>query len=400
MRSPSAGTVEEPHSARFRRAIGTWRNFDCSDAWIMRSPSAGTVEEPHSARFRRVRSGRNPDGDRQVGGLRMSQPSSGDDFTHRPVMVDEIVDLLGPVPAGIIVDATIGGGGHSRALLLAHPQLSIIGLDRDPIAVEAGRTSLESFGPRAIVRHARFDDLQRELEAAGAHAISGALFDLGVSSPQLDRPERGFSYRESGPLDMRMNPDDRLTAADIVNRAPELELARLFRENGEGKFGGRIARAIVQARPIETTVELADIVRAAIPAATRRTGGHPAKRVFQGIRIAVNGELDALRPALDAAINALVPGGRIVVLSYHSGEDKIVKGTFRDAETGGCVCPPGLPCVCGAIPTLKLLNRSARRPAAAEVAENPRAESARLRAAEKLATDPATPADALKGTDA
>jgi 16S rRNA (cytosine1402-N4)-methyltransferase len=215
------------------------------------------------------------------------------------------------------------------------------------------------------------------------------LFDLGVSSPQLDRPERGFSYRADAPLDMRMDPEGAATAADLVNTATTRDLARLFADNGEGRFAGRIARAIVAARPVDTTTGLSEIVRDAIPAAARRTGGHPAKRVFQALRIAVNQELDILPGALDDAIGRLAPGGRVAVLAYHSGEDRIVKDRFRQAVTGGCTCPPGLPCVCGAIRLATPVTRKARRPSPAEVDANPRASSARLRVVERIEGDEA-----------
>jgi 16S rRNA (cytosine1402-N4)-methyltransferase len=234
------------------------------------------------------------------------------------------------------------------------------------------------------VEQARFDDLAEVLDRAGVDHLSAALFDLGVSSPQLDRPERGFSYRSAGPLDMRMDPSRPLSASDVVNSWPEADLVQLFRANGEARFARRIARAIVAARPLLETAELAEVVRSSIPAAARRTGGHPARRVFQAIRIAVNAELDVLPAAIDAAVDRLVPGGRCVVLSYHSGEDRIVKSRFRLAATGGCVCPPGLPCVCGAEPAVRLLTRGALRPTAQEIATNRRAESARLRAVERL----------------
>jgi 16S rRNA (cytosine1402-N4)-methyltransferase len=221
-------------------------------------------------------------------------------------------------------------------------------------------------------------------EAGAADEVSGVLFDLGVSSPQLDDPERGFSYREPGPLDMRMGPDARRSAADVVNTYDEAELARLFADSGERRFARRIAKAVVAARPLATTSELAEVVRGAIPAAARRTGGHPARRVFQAIRIEVNGELEVLGPALDAALDLLLPGGRCVTLAYHSGEDRLVKDRFLTASTGGCICPPGMPCTCGAVPVVRLLNRGARKPSAAEVAANRRAEAARLRAVEKL----------------
>jgi 16S rRNA (cytosine1402-N4)-methyltransferase len=306
------------------------------------------------------------------------------DFTHRPVMADEIVDLFAPVPPGWLVDATLGGAGHASALLEAHPHLEVI--DQDPDALAAAATRLAPFGDRARTARARFDALAAVVAAEiPGQPVVGCLFDLGVSSPQLDRAERGFSYRLDAPLDMRMDPAAARSAADVVNTYAEADLARVLRTYGDERFATRIAKAIVAARPVHTTGELAELVRNAIPAPARRRGGHPAKRTFQAIRIEVNEELDVLPVALEAGIDVLAPGGRIVVLSYHSGEDRIVKQVLRDAETGGCICPPGLPCVCGAEPTIRLLRRGGRTPSAAELEANPRAESARLRSAEKLA---------------
>ena len=344
---------------------------------LMRSPSTSRVEVPFSARFHFASSGRNPDGT-PVEGLRMNR------FEHRPVMLDEIVELLAVAPAGVYIDATLGGAGHAAALLDAAPQLNLIGFDQDPDAIAAASAELARFGPRATVIRGRFDRIGAVLDSMGIDEVSAALFDLGVSSPQLDRPERGFSYRSEGSLDMRMDPDAPVTAADVVNGWSEAELTRLFRLNGETRFATRIARRIVAGRPVSTTVELAELVRAAIPAAARRTGGHPARRVFQAIRIAVNDELSILPGALDSILGRLAPGGRCAVLAYHSGEDRIVKDRFRNAATGGCICPPGLPCVCGAAPKVRLLTRGARRPTPAEVAANHRAESARLRAVEGI----------------
>ncbi|MDQ6839346.1 MAG: 16S rRNA (cytosine(1402)-N(4))-methyltransferase RsmH [Actinomycetota bacterium] len=348
----------------------------------MRSLPTGGVGVPFSARFHSARSGRHPDGV-LVGGLRMTRMS--DEFAHQPVMSKEIVDLLAPVPAGVVLDATVGGGGHAAAILDAHPHLSVVGIDQDPAAVVAAGDRLARFGPRAAVVRSRFDDLGTALAGLGVTAIVAALFDLGVSSPQLDHAGRGFSYRAEGPLDMRMDPDGPRSAADVVNASTENQLAALFAANGEGRFARRIARAVVGARPITTTTQFADVVRDAIPAATRRHGGHPAKRVFQAVRIAVNDELDVLPGALETALDLLVVGGRAVVLAYHSGEDRIVKATFRRAETGGCVCLPGLPCVCGAQPTVRLVRRGALKPGIGELAANRRAESARLRVVERLA---------------
>jgi 16S rRNA (cytosine1402-N4)-methyltransferase len=305
-------------------------------------------------------------------------------YEHRPVMADEVVALFTEVPPGTLLDATVGGGGHARLLLESRPDLILVGLDQDEVAVEAAGRALAPFGDRAAVVRARFDRLSEVLAERGVDRLSGALFDLGVSSPQLDVPERGFSYRADAPLDMRMDRSQAVTAADVVNGWSQADLATLFAEHGERRFGRRIAAVIVRARPVTTTAGLVDLVRSAIPAPARRTGGHPAKRVFQALRVAVNDELEILGPAIDDVIELLVPGGRAAVLSYHSGEDRIVKNHFVDASTGGCICPPGLPCVCGATPTVRLLNRGARKPSPAEVKDNPRAESARLRAAERL----------------
>jgi 16S rRNA (cytosine1402-N4)-methyltransferase len=353
------------------------------------------VEVPFSARFHLARSGRNPDGT-LVEGLRMGRTGSSGPramnepvpspaaFDHRPVLVDEVVTLLAPSPPGVLLDATLGGAGHARAVLDAASHLSLLGLDQDAVAVEAARAALRPYGPRAQVAQARFDRVPEVLASFGVDGLAAALFDLGVSSPQLDRADRGFSYRQEGPLDMRMDQSRSLSAADVVNEWSERSLAELFGDNGEPRFARRIARAVVAARPIRSTTELADVVRTAIPAATRRTGGHPARRVFQAVRIAVNQELDVLPETLDAVMAALVPGGRCAVISYHSGEDRIVKERFRHGATGGCQCPPGLPCVCGAVPTVRLLTRRPVRPSAGEIDANRRAESARLRAVERF----------------
>jgi 16S rRNA (cytosine1402-N4)-methyltransferase len=305
-------------------------------------------------------------------------------FEHQPVMLAEVVALLAASPPGVLLDGTLGGAGHAAAVLDGAPQLTLVGIDQDPVAVGAARQVLARHGTRARVVQARFDRINEVLADLGIETLAAALLDLGVSSPQLDRAERGFSYRQDGPLDMRMGGPVGLTAADVVNGWSPAALAQLFRANGEARFAGRIARSIVAARPISSTVVLADVVRTAIPAATRRTGGHPARRVFQALRIAVNEELEVLPVAVDAVIDRLAPGGRFAVIAYHSGEDRIVKQAFRDAVTGGCTCPPGLPCVCGAAPRARLLTRGAQRPSEAELEANRRSESARLRAIEKL----------------
>jgi len=346
----------------------------------MRSPSTGTVEDSSSALFPGGRSGDPPESTSSVEGLRMVRQ-----FSHEPVMVQEVVDLFAPVPPGVVVDATLGGGGHSVALLTAHPHLTVLGLDRDPDALAAASRSLEAFGDRAVVMHARFGELARvAADAGGPSGLSGVLFDLGVSSPQLDRADRGFSYRASGPLDMRMDQTTGESALDIVNGASEDELVVLFVANGEGRLARRIARAIVAARPLSTTADLADVVSGAVPAPARRRG-HPARRVFQAIRIAVNDELGELAAAIPAALSGLSVGGRCVTIAYHSGEDRLVKRAFAEAVTGGCTCPPGLPCVCGARPEHRLVYRGSRKASAQEIVRNRRAESARLRAVERVA---------------
>ena len=310
-------------------------------------------------------------------------------FRHTSVMLDRVLELFAPVPAGTIVDATLGGAGHAVALLETRTDLRVLGLDQDPHALAAAQARLAVYGDRAMAVRARFDQLATVVAAAGAtiQPIVGVLFDLGVSSPQLDRAERGFSYRHEGPLDMRMDPDAPRTAADIVNGSDERELTHILRTYGDERFAARIARRIVAARPILTTTDLADIVREAIPAATRRTGGHPAKRTFQALRIETNDELTVLADGLDAAIDVVAPGGRVVAISFQSGEDRLVKARFRLAETGGCTCPVGLPCVCGAVAEGRLLKRGGWTASPDETERNPRAASARLRAIEKLPED-------------
>lgn len=309
-----------------------------------------------------------------------------EEFRHEPVMVDEVVDLFRAVPPGVVVDATVGGAGHAGALLAAYRHVRLIGVDRDADALAAAAMALRGYGGRAVLRPARFDHLERILSELGEEGgISGALFDLGASSPQFDRPDRGFSYHSDGPLDMRMGRTEPTTAADVVNHYAEADLARVLADLGGERHARRIAKAIVAARPLSRTGELADVIREAVPAPARRRGGHPARRSFQALRIEVNRELEVLGPALDQAVAALVPGGRCAVLAYHSGEDRIVKSRFAAAATGGCQCPPALPCACGAVPVARLVWRGARKPSTAEVARNHRSQSARLRALEKLA---------------
>ena len=296
---------------------------------------------------------------------------------HTPVMLEEVVSFFSPIKDGVIVDATLGGGGHTAALLARlDDSVSVLGIDRDPAAI--GRMPEHD---RLLLVVANFGHLDRVLATRGLDEIAGVLLDLGVSSHQLDEGERGFSYRHEGPLDMRMGPDATRTAHEIINETPATELVRIIRTLGEERFAKRIAGKIVEHRPIETTAELAGVVRRAIPAATRRTGGHPARRTFQAVRMAVNEELGALAAALDSGIEALRPGGRCVAISYHSLEDRIVKRRFRRGE--GRVPGPVLP-----IPPpveLASLARGAVRPGEEEVLRNPRARSARLRAVEKVA---------------
>ena len=305
---------------------------------------------------------------------------------HRPVMADETVELLGPVPPGVVVDATFGGGGHARRLLEAlSSDHRVFGIDRDPEAV--ARASEE--GGRLQVVRGNFADLAGILDEAKVTAPVGVIFDFGVSSHHLDDPARGFSYRHGGPLDMRMDPDQDLTAADLVNDLDVSELITLIREFGEEPMASRIAAAIVKARPIVDTGRLAEVVASAVPPArTRETGRrrlHPARRTFQALRIAVNQELEAVEDGIDQALGVLVPEGRIVAISYHSLEDRIVKRRFATAVSG-CVCPPDLPvCGCGASPKFRSLTRGALKPSQNEAAANPRARSARLRGLVKVA---------------
>ncbi len=302
----------------------------------------------------------------------MAQP-----FEHIPVLRDEVVALFDAVPPGVLVDATVGGAGHAAALLEAYPELRLLGMDRDQVALDVAGRRLARFGDRVSLSHARFSSLAELLTTVGR--TSGVLFDLGVSSPQLDVANRGFSFRHDGPLDMRMDQSADITAAELVNTMPEAALAELFRENGEHRLARRLAHAIVNARPVSSTEQLAQIVDRSVPMPARRRG-HPARRVFQALRIAVNDELGELRTALPVALSSLSVGGVCAVISYHSGEDRLTKEVFADAASGGCVCPPGLPCVCGAVPLHRLVFRGAKKASASEIAVNPRAEAARLRA--------------------
>lgn len=309
---------------------------------------------------------------------------SGVSFDHASVMLDEIVETLSEVPNGLVVDATLGGAGHASALLAANDGLSILGLDRDEMALGAAEARLAPHGERVALRHTRFDGLADAVHSLGVEHLSGALFDLGVSSPQLDLADRGFSFRHDGPLDMRMDRSQGPTAADLVNSTDERALVGILQRNGDERHARRIARAIVAARPLHTTAELAEVVRDAVPAAARRGSGHPARKTFQAIRIEINDELVILEDALRQALDLLAPTGRCAVLAYHSGEDRIVKNVFRSGAGEGPRPRADLPPPPGHEATVKLLWRGARRPAEAEIERNPRAEAARFRAVEKL----------------
>jgi len=312
---------------------------------------------------------------------------------HTPVLLERCLELLHPALArtgAVHVDATLGLGGHAEALLAAHPGLTLVGLDRDRQALALAGTRLSPYADRTHLVHAVYDELPEVLHDLGIEAVHGVLFDLGVSSMQLDQPARGFAYAQDAPLDMRMDQSGGRTAADVVNTASAAELARILRVYGEERFAARIAKAIVRERasaPLTSSARLAELVRDAIPAAARRTGGHPAKRTFQALRIEVNAELPVLARALPAALDALALGGRVVALSYHSLEDRLVKQAL--AARARSSAPADLPVVPVEMqPTLRLLTRGAEVPSPDEVATNPRATSARLRAGERIEPAP------------
>jgi len=313
---------------------------------------------------------------------------------HVPVMRDRIVELLAPAlrePGAVMVDATLGMGGHSESILEQCPVARVVGIDRDHEALSLASERLARFGERFTGVHAVYDELPRILadlglaDRLGRPCVSAVLLDLGVSSLQLDEQERGFAYRHDAPLDMRMDQDSGITAAQVLNTYSQAELERILREYGEERFAKRVASAIVRERatePFTTSARLVELLRTAVPAASQKSGGHPAKRTFQALRIEVNGELDALRAALPAAVDALAVGGRIAVLSYHSLEDRLAKQELAAGAHSGT--PVGLPVELPELaPYLRLLTRGAEEPSAAEIGLNPRAASARLRAAER-----------------
>ena len=327
--------------------------------------------------------------DRTPGPAADAAARSAESAGHVPVLLDRVLALLAPAlseRAAVVVDATLGLGGHAEALLSAHPQLTLVGLDRDPAALERSGERLARFSSRTHLVHAVYDRMPEVLEELGLDGVDGVLFDLGVSSMQLDVAERGFAYAQDAPLDMRMDPSTGSTAGDIVNGYSVRELARILREYGEERFALRVAQAIDRARrsaPLTSTAELAELVRTAIPAATRRHGGHPAKRTFQALRIEVNGELAALRSAVPSALDALTIGGRIVVLSYQSLEDRIVKQALAALATDSTPIDLPVPLIDRG-PQLRLLTRGSEPATESETAHNPRAASVRLRAAERI----------------
>ena len=309
---------------------------------------------------------------------------------HEPVMTDRVIALLAPAlqPVdAVLVDATLGLGGHAEAFLTTFPSLRIVGLDRDTEALAHSERRLAEFGPRITLVHAVYDQLPEVLRELGIDHVQGILFDLGVSSMQLDELERGFAYAHDAPLDMRMDQTTGPTAADVVNSYSAADLARVLRDYGDEKFARRIAERIVQVRaeaPITSSSQLVDVIRASIPAPARRTGGNPAKRTFQALRIEVNGELDVLSRAIPAALDALAAGGRVVVMSYQSLEDRIVKRVFAQAATSSV--PEGLPVTADRVAApFRLLTRGAEQASTEEVERNPRSASVRVRAIERVA---------------
>jgi 16S rRNA (cytosine1402-N4)-methyltransferase len=306
---------------------------------------------------------------------------------HEPVLASEIVELFTSLPAGVIIDATLGGAGHAEAILAAAPHLRVLGIDRDPAAIEEAGARLAPFATRALVVKATFAEvdevLERESSFVGGDDVVGVLMDLGVSSHQLDEADRGFSFRADAPLDMRMDPTSGESAADFLSHVDVHELARLLRNNGEGRFAGAIAKSVTDRQP-RTTNELSEAVERAVPMAARRRG-HVATRVFQALRIAVNGEEEQLVAGLSAALDAVSVGGLVVVISYHSGEDRTVKSFFAEQQSGGCRCSLELGCVCGAISRVQVFKASAQLATVSEIAANPRARSGRLRIARKVA---------------
>lgn len=310
------------------------------------------------------------------------------EFQHKSVLLQECIDALNIRPDGIYLDGTLGGAGHSSQIACRLTEGGrLIGVDRDRTALAAAKERLAPYADRVTLVHSNFAEIDAILDSLGIPAVDGMLFDLGVSSPQLDDASRGFSYMADAPLDMRMDKDDALTAGEVVNTWPQGELRRILYDYGEERYAPQIAAAICRARekaPVETTLELVDIIRSAMPAQALREKQHPAKRSFQAIRIAVNDELGAVSRMMQAAVGRLNPGGRLAVITFHSLEDRIVKSEMQQAARG-CTCPPEFPvCVCGKKPLVKLVTRKPIVSGPAELEENPRARSAKLRVTEKL----------------
>ena len=309
------------------------------------------------------------------------------EFQHRSVLLDECIDALSIRPDGIYLDGTLGGAGHSLEICRHLTTGRLIGVDRDEVALRAAAERLKPFADRVTTVHSNFCEINTILDGLGLDGVDGMLFDLGVSSPQLDDASRGFSYMADAPLDMRMDRGEALTASTVVNEWPQEELRRILYEYGEERYAPQIAAAIVrrrQQRPIETTLELVDVIRSAMPPQALREKQHPAKRSFQAIRIAVNDELASVSRLMHDAIDRLNPGGRLAVITFHSLEDRIVKNAMQ-AAAKGCTCPPEFPvCICGKKPKVRVLTRKPIVSGAQELAENPRARSAKLRVAEKL----------------
>ena len=309
------------------------------------------------------------------------------EFHHISVLLEECIEGLNIKPDGIYVDGTLGGAGHSSRIAAALTTGTLVGIDRDPVALQAAGERLASFGDRVKLVHSNFSEVAQVLQSLGLSGMDGMLMDLGVSSPQLDDGQRGFSYMTDAPLDMRMNNDDPFDASQLVNTWSQEELKRILYDYGEERYAPQIAAAICRRRaqkPIETTLELVDIIRSAMPPAALREKQHPAKRSFQAIRIAVNDELGSVEKVMGDAIRLLKPGGRLAVITFHSLEDRIVKNAMA-AAAKGCTCPPNFPvCVCGKKPLVKLISRKPITASAEELEFNPRSRSAKLRVCEKL----------------